>query len=38
MNKQQTKTNKEKTTIFDYLYILSGIVLFSITLFNIINY
>lgn len=38
MNKQQTTTNKENTTILDYIYILSGIVLFSITLFNIINY
>jgi len=37
MYKQQTTNNKEKNTILDYIYILSGIVLFSITLINIIN-
>jgi hypothetical protein len=35
---KQLKTNKkEKNTILDYIYILSGIALFSITLINIIN-
>ena len=37
MYKQQTTNNKEKNTILDYIYILSGIVLLSITLINIIN-
>ncbi len=37
MYKQQTTNNKEKNNILDYIYILSGIVLLTITLINIIN-
>lgn len=37
MYRQQTTNNKEKNTILDYIYIFSGIVLFTITLINIIN-
>ena len=37
MYKQQTTNNKEKNTILAYIYILSGIALFTLTLINIIN-
>ena len=37
MYKQQTTNNKEKNTILDYIYIVSGIFLFTLTLINIIN-
>jgi len=37
MYKQQTTNNKENNTILDYIYIVSGIALFTLTLINIIN-
>ena len=37
MYNKQTTNKEEKNTILDYIYIVSGIFLFSITLINIIN-